>query len=137
MLKLLPFTSPARQLEAARTVLGHLAELLNAKFSVRLWDGSLVPLGNEVKAHLTVAIQGPGVIGSLLRWPTLDNLVRHYATGQIEIQGGDLIEFFEAARVPKSRQRMKQLRTSMLIKAALPFLLAPAEKARPQHAFAG
>ena len=137
MLRLLSFTSPARQLEAARTVLTHLGEQLDARFSVELWDGSRVPLGHNVHPQLRVKIQGPGVIGSLLRWPTLDNLVRHYATGQIEIQGGDLIEFFEAARVERSRSRLGQLRTGTLLKSALPFLLAPAEKVNLQHAFAG
>jgi cyclopropane-fatty-acyl-phospholipid synthase len=137
MSTMLSFSSPARQLEAARTALAHIAELLDARFSVRLWDGSRVPLGSNVHPLLDVAIQGPGVIGSLLRWPTLDNLVRHYATGRIEIHGGDLIEFFEAARVPRSRERLKQLRPGVLLKSALPFLLAPAEKVRPQHVFTG
>src|SRR5437016_3782138 len=137
MFKMCSLASASNQLNAAREVLSHLAELLDAKFSVELWDGTRVPLGREVKPHLAVAIHGPGVIGSLLRWPTLDNLVRHYATGQIEVKGGDLIEFFEAARVPKSRERMKKLRTGVLLKGALPFLFAPAEKMQPTHAFAG
>src|SRR5438874_10193464 len=137
MFNMLSLASPSRQLEAAREVLSHLAELLDAKFSIELWDGTRIPLGREVKPHLAVAIRGPGVIGSLLRWPTLDNLVRHYATGQIEVQGGDLIAFFEAARVERSRSRLGQLRTGTLLKSALPFLLAPAEKVNLQHAFAG
>src|SRR5438067_12713479 len=118
---LFSFAQPKRQLDAARTVLGHLANSLDDRFSVRLWDGSQIPLGKSAHPHLAVAINGPGVIGSLLRWPTLDNLVRQYATGQIEIEGGDLIEFFDVARVPRSRQRMKQLRTGLLLKSAIPF----------------
>jgi cyclopropane-fatty-acyl-phospholipid synthase len=137
MLRILSVGSPSRQLEAARAVLSHIAELLDARFSVRLWDGSRVPLGRSVQPHLEVAIQGPGVIGSLLRWPTLDNLVRHYATGQIEVHGGDLIEFFEAARVERSRERLKKLRTGLLLTNAIPFLFARAEEAHAQHAFAG
>src|SRR3954451_25218036 len=137
MFKMFSFASPARQLEAARSVLSHLAELLDAKFSVELWDGSHIALGREVKPNMAVAIHSPGVIGSLLRWPTLDNLVRHYATGRIEIKGGDLTEFFETIRVPKSRERMKKLRTGVLLKAAWPFLFAPADKAKPTHAFTG
>src|SRR5207253_7289741 len=121
----------------ARTMIRHCGDVLGARFSVQLWDGSRVPLGNNVHPNLQVTIQGPGVIGSLLRWPTLDNLVRQYATGQIEVQGGDLIEFFEAARVERSRARLKQLRTSVLLKSAVPFLLAPAESVRPQHGFTG
>lgn len=137
MFNLLPFTSPDDQLAAARALLRRLAESLNARFSVELWDGSRVPMGPEVHPDLRVVIKSPGVIAGLIRWPTLDNLVRHYATGQIEVLGGDLIDFFEAARVERSRTRMRRLPTSLLLKSAWPFLLAPAQKLRPQHAYDG
>jgi Cyclopropane fatty acid synthase and related methyltransferases len=137
MFSLLPFTSLDDQLAAARTVLNRLAESLNARFSVELWDGSRVPLGADVHPDLRVVIKSPGVIAGLLRWPTLDNLVRHYATGQIEVLGGDLIDFFEAARVERSRARMKRLPTSLLLKSAWPFLFAPAQELRPEHAYDG
>ncbi len=138
MLSFLPISpSPERQLTAARTVLGHVAEALDAKFSVRLWDGSLVPMGRNARTDLCVSIAGPGVVGSLLRRPTLDNLVRHYATGSIEVHGGDLIEFGEAARVERSSKRLKSLSKSLLIRSALPFLLASADAAETQHAFDG
>jgi cyclopropane-fatty-acyl-phospholipid synthase len=137
MLNLLIFSSPERQLAATRAVLSRLAESLNARFSIELWDGSRVPLGRDVHPHLYVSIKGPGVIAGLLRWPTLDNLVRHYATGQIEVHGGDLAEFFEAARVERSRSRMKRLPAGLLLKCAIPFLFAPAAKLQPEHAYAG
>ena len=137
MLNLLSLTSGQRQLDAAKAVLGRLAESLNARFSVELWDGSRVPMGREVHPELRVAIRAPGVIGGLLRWPTLDNLVRHYATGQIEILGGDLIDFFEAARVERSRARMRRLPTSLLVQSAWPFVFAPAQRLAPRHAYAG
>jgi cyclopropane-fatty-acyl-phospholipid synthase len=131
------FASNSKHLAAARAVLEHLAELLSARFSVELWDGSLVPLGRDVVPGLVVAIKGPGTIGALLRWPTLETIVRLYATGQFEIKGGTLIEFLEAARVPKSRERVKQLKKGMLLKTALTFLFAPAEKPEVKHAYAG
>jgi cyclopropane-fatty-acyl-phospholipid synthase len=137
MLKMFSLSSAARQLEAARAILSHLAEILDSRISVRLWDGSCVPLGHNVHPQLGVTIRGAGVIGSLLRWPTLDNLVRHYATGHIEVHGGDLIEFFEAVRVERSRERLKKLRTGLLVKNVLPFLWAPAEKLQTEHAFTG
>ena len=138
MWNLLSKTSLAeRQLKAAKESLAHVAELLDARFSVRLWDDSLVPLGSNVDPRFFVSISGPGVVGSLLRRPTLENLLRHYATGQIEIHGGDLFEFIEMARVPSSRSRLKQLRKGVLIRNSLPFLLAPGEKLGPQHAFNG
>ena len=104
MFKMFSWPVRARQLAAARTVLSHLAEALDARCRCSSGMAPRVPLGRgNVDGDATIAIRGPGVIGSLLRWPTLDNLVRHYATGQIEVHGGDLIEFFEAARVERSR----------------------------------
>ena len=82
-------TTPERQLEAAKQSLEHLAEHLNAKVSVRLWDGSIVPLGTEARTDLRVALSGPGVIGSLLRKPTLETVLRLYATGKIDIEGDE------------------------------------------------
>ncbi len=130
-------SSPEKQLASARVVLMQVAQSLDLRLSVELWDGSRLPLGSNVHPELRVILRSPGVIGSLLRWPTLDNLVRHYATGQIEVAGGDLIEFFEVARTEKSRRRLKKLPASLLLRSALPFLLAPAEKTESKHAFNG
>jgi cyclopropane-fatty-acyl-phospholipid synthase len=137
MPRLLSLNLPTRQLEAAKRVLTELASALNARFSVELWDGAIIPLGEEVHPQLRIVIRSPGVIGALLRRPTLDNVVRQYATGQIEIRGGDLVEFFEAARVKSSRGRMKQLRKGMLLKGALPFLLARSKTSGTHHAYVG
>ena len=40
-----------RRLEAARHVLGHLAGRFDLPFSVRLWDGSTIPLGQDGRAR--------------------------------------------------------------------------------------
>jgi cyclopropane-fatty-acyl-phospholipid synthase len=131
------FSSETRQLAAAKSVLAQLAELLDARFSIQLWDGSRVPLGRSAASHLFISISGPGVISSLLRWPTLDNLLRQYALGRIDFHGGDLIEFGELLRFDRSRQRLKSIRKGALLLGALPFVLAPAESAASRHAYAG
>lgn len=130
-------SSETQQLAAAQAVLAQVAELLDARFSIQLWDGSRVPLGRDVDPRLFISISGPGVISSLLRWPTLDNLLRHYASGRIDFHGGDLMEFGEVLRVDRSRKRLKQMRKGTLVRNALPFLLAPADTATTRHAFAG
>jgi len=130
-------TSDAKQLAAAKKVCLHAAELLNARFSIRLWDGTLVPLGQDVDPEMCVAIRTPGVISSMLRRPTLDNLIRHYAVGNLEIQGGDLMKFGEIVRVRKSRDRLKTIRKGLLFRNALPFLLAPGGNVAAQHAYEG
>src|SRR4051794_9897275 len=98
------------RLRAAHAVLGHLAEVLDERICVRLWDGSVVPLGRGADPQFCLKISGPGVISSLLRRPTLENCVRHYAAGRLEVEGGDLIAFIEAARGAGRRERLRGLR---------------------------
>jgi cyclopropane-fatty-acyl-phospholipid synthase len=130
------FNSPQRQLAAARTILSHVAENCDTPIAVRLWDGSVFPL-SDAGSPLTIAIRSPGVIGALLRWPTLDNLLRQYATGGIDFVGGDLTEFADAMRAPGRRPKLRNLSKRLLLSATLPFLFAPAEKKQVRQAYAG
>ena len=86
------FFSDEGRLAAMRRILDHLRETLDARFSVRLWDGSLIPLGREVNKDFVIAINRPSALGTLMRWPTLQNLLNQYVNGYLEIQG-DLIDF--------------------------------------------
>ena len=124
------------QLAAARRVIAHLRGVVNAPFSVELWDGSREPLGNEVHPELRVRLTGPGVIGALLRKPTLEHAVRLYATGRIELLGGSLVDFGDLARVPGSTKKLKGLSKSLLVKSVLPFLFST-EKGDAQHDYRG
>ena len=102
---------------------------LDSRVSVRLWDGTIVPLGENADPELYVSISGPGVIGALLRRPTVENLVVHYARGQIDFHGADLMEFMETARVRNSRQRTRYISKWGVVRDLWPFLFVPAEKA--------
>ncbi|MEM9703106.1 MAG: SAM-dependent methyltransferase, partial [Planctomycetota bacterium] len=115
------------QLAAARRTIAHLRERIDAHFSIELWDGSREPLGANPHPELRIALAGPGVIGALIRRPTLDHAVRLYATGQIEFRGGSLIDFGDLARVPGSTKKLKSVSKRTLLKNALPFLFSKAE----------
>ncbi|HET6426280.1 MAG TPA: cyclopropane-fatty-acyl-phospholipid synthase family protein [Planctomycetaceae bacterium] len=134
MLSLIP--GRKRQLKSAHRTLAHLRTALNVPVSVKLWDGSQVPLGED-ESPFSIAINGPGTIGSLIRQPTLENVLRHYACGRLEIEGGDLIEFGDTARVQNSKARMKQLNKWYLFRQMLPFVFAGADAAKVTHEFAG
>src|SRR5690606_6220998 len=69
-----------------------LGEKLDLAASLRLWDGSLTPLGRNVSGPFELSIADAGVIGSLLRLPTLDNFIRHYVDKGIDFSGGTLID---------------------------------------------
>jgi cyclopropane-fatty-acyl-phospholipid synthase len=126
-----------RQLVAARRLIEQLALQLNNRISVRLWDGSIIPLGRQVDPKLLLSISGPGVIGSMLRRPTADNLLKHYALGHIDFHGADLHTFLEALSVDKSRQKAKRISKMLIVKSLLPFLFEPASSCVVENEYHG
>ncbi len=126
-----------RQLDAAKKLLEQLAQQLNSRVSVRLWDGSMVPLGENVDDNLFLSISGPGVIGSLMRWPTPDNLLKHYANGHLDFHGGDALTVIEALYVRDSRKRAKKIRKSALLRSLLPFLFESSKSCVVDHTYQG
>jgi len=128
------FFSDKNKLASARKIFEYVGEIINARFSVRLWDGSLIPLGNNVDPDYFIAINGPGVIGALLRRPTHENLLLLYANGHIDIHG-DIINFVAVAREKRPKNKLKQINKLFLIKQALPLLLTFSEKISVEHEF--
>lgn len=132
------FSNGDRQLSAAKRVLSHLAEACDIPISVRIWDGTSVALGPGAAATgLVVAIRSPGVVSALVRWPSLDHFLRQYATGGIEIEGGDLVTFGEALRSAPRRPKFKTMKKSILLPAMLPFLFAPADRGQVREMYDG
>ncbi len=130
-----PFSAKT-QLASITDVLRTVAGPLNMNVSVRLWDGSVIPLGAHADGKLIVSLSGPGVIGSLMRRPTLETLVRLYATGHIGFEGGDLIEFAKAFRTERSnRAELKKISKAMVAKKTIPFLFAKTKVGDLDHGF--
>jgi cyclopropane-fatty-acyl-phospholipid synthase len=128
-----------RQIEAAREIFEHLARVLDAPFSLRLWDGTKIPLGRAGADCPCIRVAGPGVLGALFRRPSFEHLFRRYASGDIDIEGGDLLDFVDAARRRKkeSRIRLRDLRKGFPWAKALPLLLAHDRSAAIRHQFHG
>ncbi len=124
-----------RQLDAARRVLRHVADVLDIPISVRLWDGSSAPLGRNVDKNFVISIDGPRTVTTLLREPTVENVVRHYAVGNLSFHGGDLLSFIEFIRKNNPKKRLKGLSKMLLFREALPFLFGPGEKLSLKHTF--
>ncbi len=128
--------SSKSQIDSIKALLDAVAEPLNLNVSVRLWNGEIVPLGAEANGRFIIGLSGPGVIGSLIRRPSLETLVRLYATGHIDFEGGDLIDFSEAFKTRQSnREKLKQISKLMLAKRAIPFLFAKTEIADLSQGF--
>jgi cyclopropane-fatty-acyl-phospholipid synthase len=137
-------TSERKYLDAARRIFTHLAETADANISIRLWDGSYIPLGDNATEQWNISIQGPEVLGAILRRPTLENLLRQYASGGIDFNGGDLIDFYEVLRTrgPRTKgvssdQIKKRLNKGYLFRQALPLLFAKKNDTKLSHQFYG
>ncbi len=133
------YTKRARlQINAAKELVAELGRHLDISASVQLWDGTCCPLGrNAAAGGVTICVGGPGVIASLLRWPTLDRLIRHYAHGGLSIEGGTLIDLGEQLGDSGTRRRLKRVNKLKLLGNLLPFLFARAETPGASRRFAG
>jgi cyclopropane-fatty-acyl-phospholipid synthase len=128
------FFSDENKLAAARRICEYVGKMINARFSVRLWDGSMIPLGEDVDPEFFLAINGPGVIGALLRKPTYENVLLHYVNGYIDIHG-DIIDFVAVTREKRSKKKSKKINKLFLLRQALPLLLSFSDKMSGQHEY--
>ncbi|MEJ0009935.1 MAG: cyclopropane-fatty-acyl-phospholipid synthase family protein [Alphaproteobacteria bacterium] len=122
--------SDAKLLASLDRLLRHVASTLDVPLTVVLWDGSEVPLGKTSAGMLR--IRSAGTVASLLKRPKPENLVDHYARGNIAIEG-DLITLGGALRKQVRSRDLKRLDKWLILRALLPFLLVRGEKVRAQH----
>ena len=126
-----------KQLRLVTELVDYLRPRLNAPVSIRLWDSSLVPLGENVEPGLEISVSGPGVVGTFLRRPTADTLMRLYARGAIDYSGADLLTLIEKARVKNSRQKSRKLPLGLMLRFATTFLTARGESTSVDHIYQG
>jgi cyclopropane-fatty-acyl-phospholipid synthase len=132
-------TSPGadgRRLQAANRLLAQIRERLDLPLAVRLWDGGVVPLGRDGAGTPLLRIASPGVIGSLLRRPTMANLARHYAAGGLLLEEGELLPLVSRLRERRLGGGWRKLDRRLLLGALWPFLLAGGGAAAPESGLA-
>ena len=130
------FASDKKLIESLTECLSYVAQYLKAPVSVVLWDGSQVALGDVSQSKLTITLSQKGVIASLLKKPTLENLMRHYALGNILIEGADLIDFFHIVRASIKKKDLKKLDKLFILKKMWPFLLVKGESTKLKKTYA-
>jgi cyclopropane-fatty-acyl-phospholipid synthase len=126
-----------RQLAAAKELARELGDKLDLNASLRLWDGSLTPLGKNVTGPFEISIADAGVIGTLLRWPTLDNFIRHYVDKSIDFSGGTLVDLGSELNKGGRSVKLKGRDALKLIGKLSPFLFAKSGDAADDQGFAG
>lgn len=127
--------SPDARLEAARRIAQEVGRHLDVDVSVRLWDGSRVPLGRSVKSEVTLAINSAGALSSLARWPSLDRVIRHYAHGHIDVEGGTILDLGEQLGTADARRQLRKVDKLKLLGLARPLLFGRGDSASASRAF--
>ena len=126
-----------RQKEAVTRIIREVADSLDLNASVILWDETRLPLGKDVTSPLAIRIKDPGLISSMLRWPSLDKLIRYYAHGYLDIEGGSIIDLGEQLVFIKSRKKLKHLNRAKMLRELFPFLFSKGLQNRPVRDFDG
>lgn len=126
-----------KALNTAKSIVAEVAKAANINASVKLWDGQLYPLGRNVSNDIALKIESPGVIASIVRWPTLDRMIQHYARGDIELENGTLLDFGQEVSSLEVRRGMKTLPKLKLAKLFLPFLRMSPDKPNRTREFQG
>jgi len=130
--------SEESRLQAAVRILRHFGRILDLPISVRLWDGTKIPLGASASQDQYVSISAPAVLGSLLRRRSLDVLFRHYVSGDIDLHGMDLLACFDVIRRKKlGKVKLGDLRRGFPWMAMLPLVLGREQPHELQHRFRG
>lgn len=127
-----------RLLTRTRRIAALLRDEVDIPLSLRLWDGSLEPLGRGAAGQPAIALASPGVLPSLLRRPTLDRLIRHYVGGRIDLEGGSWIDLGGCLAADRDiKRRLKKLSKPRLALLMAPLAFAKADAAPDVRAFAG
>jgi cyclopropane-fatty-acyl-phospholipid synthase len=126
-----------KQIDGARALAEEVARTLNLDATLLLWDGSRVPLGQNVSGPFEIAIAGPDVIASILRSPSLDTIIRHYVKSGIDFSGGTLVDFGQQLNRGGKAPKLKSLSKLTMVKSLAPFVFAPRTPAQDDQGFEG
>ncbi len=115
---------PDARLDGLRRLLTHIGELVRADLAIRLWDGSVVPLGPAARTDgVMLAIRQPEVVTRLLRKPRLGTLIELVAAGALAIEGGTLLDLAARRGQASRRGLIRRLDKRLALRTLWPFLL--------------
>jgi cyclopropane-fatty-acyl-phospholipid synthase len=126
-----------KQIEAVRAIVRDVAGKLDLNAWLRLWDGSCLPLGLAPTSALEINIASPGVIGTILRKPTLDTIIQQYVEKGIDFSGGTLVDIGQQLQAGNKSLKLKAGDIAKLALKLSPFFFVKADSARDAHGFDG
>jgi cyclopropane-fatty-acyl-phospholipid synthase len=125
-----------RRADSLRRLAAHVAQVAPIDLSLRLWDGSLVPLAAAARDDLVVAIATPAALTRLVRRPRLTTVVELIAEGAVDLEGGTLLDLSARLGGGSTRGLAKRIDKLLAARTMLPFLFGPGSGGAG-HAYAG
>jgi len=125
------------KLERLKALASHVAEVAPMDLTLRLWDGSLVPLAPGAKDDVQLVIASPRALTRLLRRPRLPTVIELAAEGALDIEGGTLLDVAARRGEGGSRGAFRRVKKGLAVRALLPFLFGAGGGGGAAHAFAG
>ena len=129
-----------RYINAARRLIAHLGDQLQADFAVELWNGDVLPLGANARTDLRLKIADADTLTRLLRRPhaLFDQLIQLLADGSLRIEGGTLLDVAERRGSMNTKGLFKRLSKMQLARGLWPFVMRRLpRKDSKSHAFEG
>jgi cyclopropane-fatty-acyl-phospholipid synthase len=108
---------------AARAIVAHLAGLLRADLSLRLWTGEVLPLGPDARDDIQIVVARPSAIRRLLLKPGLMTLFELFASGDLRVEGGSPLEAADRWDHGRAIHLAKRADRWLVARNALPFLM--------------
>jgi cyclopropane-fatty-acyl-phospholipid synthase len=115
---------PDRKVEGLRRIIEHIARNISADLSVRLWDGTIVPLGPNVRGDLAFALRSPAAIRRLMLSPKTETFLELFAAGELDVENGSLLEAARCVNHVRVLHLARKLDRRMVLRALWPFLFA-------------
>ena len=112
-----------QRLDAARHMISHLAEHLQADIGCELWSGEVLPLGAGARTDIRLMIRSSDTVRRLLLSPKLMTVFELYAAGDLDIVGGSPLEAAERWDHLKALHLTRNVDRKRMLKWAWPFLL--------------
>ena len=125
-------TETDNRIVAARRITAHIADLLQADLSLRLWNGEVLPLGPNARDDIQIVVARPSAVRRLLLKPGLMTLFEMFATGDLRIEGGSPLEAADRWDHGRAVHLARRADKKLMAKAAIPFLLSKSDAGATQ-----
>ncbi|CAL1690803.1 putative fatty acid methyltransferase [Brevundimonas subvibrioides] len=112
-----------RRVTAARRIVAHVAEHLQADLSLRLWTGEVLPLGPNARDDIQIVVARPSAVRRLLLKPGLMTLFEMFGTGDVRVEGGSPLDAADRWDHGRAVHLASRLDKVLMAKEALPFLM--------------